>query len=318
MFFDTDIKGYHLPPKTICFTYDDGPGPQTRELGRYLAAEGVPATFFVVGAHAAGQEDVLQDLRACGHLVGNHTWSHPGLVALAAAGGDVVGEIERTDALVRPHADGETVLFRAPYGNWREKKPGSDEDKATSIVCDILNRSGRFPRTVGPVNWDITAEDWDCWFQGVPPEEAACRYVVEVDQVGRGLILMHDHSEEVELRSRNRTPEMTRLLVPVLKEKGYRFVRLDEVPQVRSALRVRSQVLLRAEDEKVLSRPCGSGAIVLGDGEGEPPEPLGVVDLGGRRVALRAGNGLFVAARPGGAVAAEAAEVKGPAVLRWE
>ncbi len=320
MFFDTDLKGDHLPPKTICLTYDDGPGetagdgpgPRTAELGRYLAGEGVRATFFVVGVHAAAHPDVVRELHARGHLVGNHTWSHPGLVALAAAGGDVVGELDRTDALVRRLAPADVVLFRAPYGNWREKLPGSDEDNPRSIICRILNRSGKLARTVGPVNWDVVAEDWDCWRHSVPPEEAARRYAAEAERVGRGIVLLHDSAEEEELRGRNRTLELTRLLVPALRQKGFRFVRLDEVPQVRSAVRVSYQVVLRAEDGTALVR--SGGAMVFGEGAAEA---LGVVDLGGNRVALRAGNGLYIGVGPDGA-AADQTEAEGPAVLEWE
>jgi peptidoglycan/xylan/chitin deacetylase (PgdA/CDA1 family) len=236
VFYHHDLKGIDLPPRTLCLTYDDGPGEHTEELGRYLHAEGIAATFFVVGARAEGQADLLGQLRGWGHLIGNHTWSHPGLVSLALSGGDVVGELARADALVRPHAAGGRVLFRAPYGNWRERAEGGKGDRPTSVVCDILNDSGRFPHYVGPVNWDVVAEDWECWRQGVPPAEAARRYVAEAERVGRGIVLMHDSSDDPALRPRNRTAEMTKWMVPALEEKGFRFVRLDEVPQVRAAL----------------------------------------------------------------------------------
>src|SRR6516162_7036953 len=147
MFFHRDIKGDRLPRGTVCFTYDDGPGltesdgpgPHTLELGRYLFEEQVPATLFVIGSHAEAHRDVLANLREWGHLIGNHTYSHPGLVTLALAGGDVIGELAKTDAVIRPYVSGDVVFFRAPYGNWREKvAPDSDEDKETSLVADIL------------------------------------------------------------------------------------------------------------------------------------------------------------------------------------
>lgn len=101
MFFDLDIKADRLPPKTICLTYDDGPGetpgpgpgPHTRGLGRYLFEQGIQATFFMLGQHVERYPSLPRELRAWGHLVGNHTYSHPGLVRLAQAGGDVVGEV---------------------------------------------------------------------------------------------------------------------------------------------------------------------------------------------------------------------------------
>ncbi len=161
MFFDRDIKGDLLPPGTLCLTYDDGPseppGPDTRELGRFLHEQGIAATFFAVGRHAAVCPSLVRQLREWGHLVGNHTWSHPGLVSLALSGGDVVGELERTDATLGGAAPRGLVYVRAPYGNWRETEGPGGPEKPVSVVAGLLNGSRRFPRHVGPVNWDVCA-----------------------------------------------------------------------------------------------------------------------------------------------------------------
>ena len=174
-----------------------------------------------------------------GHLVGNHTYSHPGLVALALAGGDVVGELERTDRLIRDAVTGPVTFLRAPYGNWREKiAPGSNVDKPTSIVAEILNRSGRFRHYVGPINWDISSLDWEFWGRGDTAEQCAAACLERVERIGRGIILMHDSSEDATLRAHNQTAETTRILVGALQQRDYRFVRLDAIPQVQSAMRV--------------------------------------------------------------------------------
>jgi peptidoglycan/xylan/chitin deacetylase (PgdA/CDA1 family) len=290
VFFDRDIKGDLLPPRTLCLTYDDGPseppGPDTRELGHFLYGQGVPATFFAVGRHAAACPGLVRELREWGHLVGNHTWSHPGLVSLALSGGDVVGELERADAVLGAPARGGVVYVRAPYGNWRETEGPGGPDKPASLVAGLLNASRRFPRHVGPVNWDVCAEDWECWRRGLSPEEAAGRYLAEAERLGRGIVLMHDSSEDEHARRRNRTVQMTRILVPALERRGYRFVRLDRVPQVRSAARVVCQIDLATGE----GRPLSFGR-------------LGVVPLRGGRVALRMGDGRFICVR-GGRVAA--------------
>jgi peptidoglycan/xylan/chitin deacetylase (PgdA/CDA1 family) len=310
MFFDRDIKGDRLPAKALCLTYDDGPGetegegpgPHTRELGRYLHAQGIRATFFVVGRHAEGRADLFRQLKAWGHLVGNHTYNHPGLAELATAGGDVVGEVARTDALIREHVAGPAVFLRPPYGNWREKQgPDGGADQPTSVVADLLNRHARFRRHVGPVNWDVSAADYDYWRRGAAAEACAAAYLEKIDRVGKGIVLMHDSSEEDAVRVHNRTLELTRLVVPVLKANGYRFVALDEVPQVQSAARVSYQAVFRTEDGQSLAwRKDGDDELVL---EGVPDggrEVFGVVLLEGGRVALRAGNGLYLSAPPGG------------------
>jgi len=236
MFFHKDLKGSGLPPKNLCLTYDDGPGPDTLELGRYLYAEGICATFFVIGRHAKERGDVLTRLSAWGHQLGNHTYDHPGLVALAETGGDVVGELARTDLLLHAHMPKGPVFLRAPYGNWRQKQPGTEQDSDTSIVADLLNRSGKFPHYIGPVNWDISAADYDYWKRCAPAEECAAAYYETIGRVGRGIVLLHDSSEDPEIQAHNRTFQTTQLLVPALKAAGYRFVSLDAIPQVRSAV----------------------------------------------------------------------------------
>jgi hypothetical protein len=193
---------------------------------------------------------------------------------------------------------GPVTYLRAPYGNWRqtvEVAPGVRRDRSDSIVAARLNASGRFPHVVGPVNWDIVAEDWECWRLGIPPEEAARRYVDEVDRVGRGMILMHDSSEDDALRPRNQTLLMTKRMVPALKRKGYRFVGLDEIPQVRTAALVRSQVVLAADGGRpVALDPRGGDELAPDLPEDAPRVPFGVAPLAAGRFALRARNGLFL------------------------
>jgi peptidoglycan/xylan/chitin deacetylase (PgdA/CDA1 family) len=244
MLVDHDLKGDGLPPRTLCLTYDDGPGPHTRELSRFLANQGISAAFFVIGRHAEGRADILRELRDGGHIIGNHTYSHPGLVTLAKAGGDLVEEIARCDAIIRPFVGDGVVYLRPPYGSWREKsRPDGPEDAPTSIVAEPLRRSGRFHDCVGPIKWDIVAEDWECWRRGVPVEEAARRHLEAAERTGRGIVLLHDSSEDPAMQPCNRTMEMSKLLVPMLKERGYRFIGLDGVPSVfREIQRCRSSV----------------------------------------------------------------------------
>ncbi len=297
MFFHEDIKGDRLPIGTVCLTYDDGPGPHTQVLGRFLREQGIRATFFVLGRHVEACRESVAALHACGHLVGNHTYSHPGLVALTESGGDVVGELVRTNVLVHQVTGASPRYFRAPYGNWRqveEAGPGITRDRGESIVADRLNASGRLSAVVGPVNWDIVAEDWECWRLGVPPDEAAHRHADEAERVGRGLILMHDSSEDPDMRPRNQTYPMTRYLVPELKRRGFRFVGLDEVPQAFSAAGVRSMVYLAAEGEPSLTVGVEAGDAIIPGPADAAAARFGIVPLDGDDFALRAPNGLFL------------------------
>jgi peptidoglycan/xylan/chitin deacetylase (PgdA/CDA1 family) len=102
-------------------------------------------------------------------------------------------------------------------------------------VAERLNGDCRLAHYIGPIKWHIVAEDWACWEQGIDPEEAARRQLEVTEHVGRGIVLMHDSSEDPRQRVRNRTMEMTRLLVPMLRQRGYRFAPIEEAPQVKAA-----------------------------------------------------------------------------------
>src|SRR5438270_4764671 len=152
-------------------------------------------------------------LGAWGHLVGNHTYSHPGFVDFALAGGDVVGEIVATHRVIEPYLSGTKVYLRPPYGSWRQQtRPHGPQDFPTSVVADRLNENDRFPNYVGPVSWDIVGEDWECWRQGLYPGACAHKYLEATESAGRGIILMHDSSEEEGLRLKNRTFGLTQIL----------------------------------------------------------------------------------------------------------
>lgn len=299
MFFEFDIKGDRLPPGVLCLTFDDGPdrtekaegpGPRTDELGAYLHSLGVPATFFVVGEFASKAPDILEGLKQNGHLVANHTRDHPSLPAFVAEGGDVVGQLAATDATIVDFIDGETAFFRAPYGDWRLK------GEARSNVAEALNRSAIAARCAGPVGWDIDAGDVGFWRDDRPAEDCARAYLEAIEQIGRGIVLMHDNTADIpEIRRRNRALEMARSLVPELQKRGYQFVRLDEVPQAASAVRVDSMLTLTALDGRWVAAPPSADELIFVSGASVPPEAIfGRVDLGEGRCALRAPNGCFL------------------------
>src|SRR5262249_37684696 len=153
-------------------------------------------------------------------------------------GGDVIAEVARTHDLIRRHVPVSRFFFRAPYGNWRQKESGSNVDRDNSIVAQILNESGHFDQYIGPVNWEISAAEYDFGKRGDTAEKCALAYMDHIERIGRGIVLMHDSSEDPVVQPRNRAFETTRLLVHALRARGYRFVSLEEVPQVKAVMAV--------------------------------------------------------------------------------
>ena len=102
-------------PKYVALTFDDGPRRDTTSLlldG--LLERGVPATFFVIGQQIAGNEDLLERMKAEGHQIGNHTYSHTRL--LTADTDKVVEEIQKTEVLLTELLGEDDYWLRPPYG----------------------------------------------------------------------------------------------------------------------------------------------------------------------------------------------------------
>ena len=312
MFFDHEILGDRLPPRVLCLTYDDGPGqtdgdpdlpgPRTAELGAYLRSEGVAATFFAVGKFASQHGAILTGLRWAGHLVANHTFDHPSLPIFEARGGDVADELARTTRALEPGLDGGPWFFRPPYGDWRLK------GQAASNVAARLNASPLASTHVGPIGWDIDAGDVGFWRDGRPYEECAAAYLEVIERVGRGIVLMHDSTADIdEIRPKNQALGLARTLVPELLRRGYRFVRLDQVPQIAAAAAVSDLVVLRTSDGRAVACPRAETEVVLADCDDHFPDAVwGVVPLGEDRWALRGSNGRFLSIKAGGEVFADA------------
>ena len=78
MFGRTIIAGAR--PDEVALTFDDGPNDNaTPALLDLLAEHGVRASFFLIGKFVQQRPEIVRRLRAPGHLVGNHTMTHPWL-----------------------------------------------------------------------------------------------------------------------------------------------------------------------------------------------------------------------------------------------
>ena len=67
-------------PRQLAITFDDGPNPAiTPQLLDLLARYNVKSTFFVVGKFARLCPGLVKEISVRGHVVGNHTDSHPNL-----------------------------------------------------------------------------------------------------------------------------------------------------------------------------------------------------------------------------------------------
>jgi peptidoglycan/xylan/chitin deacetylase (PgdA/CDA1 family) len=97
----------------VALTFDDGPGPYTRLVMKKLRLHHAQATFFDVGRNIDLVANATRQERALG-AVGDHTFTHPLLTAMAPA--EAEREIVRTQTALARSTGGPVFLFRPPYG----------------------------------------------------------------------------------------------------------------------------------------------------------------------------------------------------------
>ncbi|MBA2587366.1 MAG: polysaccharide deacetylase family protein [Alphaproteobacteria bacterium] len=222
--FRSGLRNAH----TIALTFDDGPNAHTSEVLDALKEMNVKATFFIVGNQARRHPDVLARIAREGHLLANHSGTHAYLGSRYDADPDrLLNQLHDVHEQIAPlMAKGDKFYFRAPYGAWR------------SAHADILNSDPELRRYVGPIYWDVggyitmsrdgyvmSAADWQCWRKGWEARTCAKGYSREIRRADGGVVLMHC----IHLRS----ADLVRQVVPALIEEGYRFVRLDQMPEYR-------------------------------------------------------------------------------------
>ena len=102
----------------VALTFDDGPGPYTRLVLAKLHKHGVTATFFDVARNIPLVPGATRQEAALGGGVGDHTFTHPLLTALAPA--EAESEIARAQAALESSSGARVFLFRPPYGGRNE------------------------------------------------------------------------------------------------------------------------------------------------------------------------------------------------------
>src|SRR3989454_9152528 len=71
--------------KQLALTFDDGPNdPHTLRLLEVLSKHNVRATFFLIGRYVQARPDIVRELAKGGHVIGNHTFTHPNLIFASA------------------------------------------------------------------------------------------------------------------------------------------------------------------------------------------------------------------------------------------
>ena len=176
-------------PGHLALTFDDGPNPAwTPQLLDILAQHNVKATFFLVGRYAKAEPALTRYIADAGHLIGNHSWSHPNLALASAV--RVRDELKRTKHMLEQTIGKQVRHFRPPFGARRPE------------VLRIARQLGMIP-----VLWNAMTTDWS----EPSADRISARLISRIDRLQRqgkaANIVLHDGSHQT--AAADRGPSVT-------------------------------------------------------------------------------------------------------------
>ena len=210
-------------PRKLAITFDDGPNPGiTPKLLELLDRHQARATFFVIGRYAHEQPQLLREVAARGHVIGNHTYTHPNLFWTSAA--QTRDELNRchdaiNSALQSPATP--TRWFRPPFG-WRNPWLAS---AARALNLQV-------------VTWTLLPGDWraptDAWLVHRMRRIAAHAAHSQRVPAGYGarhsgdIVCLHDGSHRAQNADRAHTLAALEHWLPRWRDAGLEFVTMDQ------------------------------------------------------------------------------------------
>jgi peptidoglycan-N-acetylglucosamine deacetylase len=193
--------------KQLALTFDDGPNdPHALRLLDVLARHNVKATFFMIGRYVRERPDIARDVAAAGHVVGNHTFTHPWLTF--QSGERTRLELTNCRQALEDAVGAHSNLFRPPFGGRRP---------ATLRIARELG--------LETVMWNVTGYDWNA-----PPASVIESRVARRISVGGGdVILLHDGGHRALGADRTQTVIATGNLIRRYKDQGYEFLTVERM-----------------------------------------------------------------------------------------
>jgi len=198
--------------KRVALTYDDGPNdPHTMRLLDVLARHDVKATFFMIGRFVRQRPDIARAVAQAGHVIGNHTTTHPVLTFQSATQTRI--QLSECSEAINEAVGEHSNLFRPPFG---ARRP------ATLRIARELG--------LEPVMWNVTGYDWSA------PPAAEIEKKVMRQMRGADIILLHDGGHRAMGADREQTVIASDRLIGRYKDQGYEFVTISAVSRQASVV----------------------------------------------------------------------------------
>lgn len=192
-----------LPAQSLSLTFDDGPHPDsTPRLLDVLSRHGLPATFFLIGAHALQYPHLVREIVAAGHALGNHSATH--LDGWRCSRSTLWHDMARGSRIIRALSNKPVAWLRPPYGHFTWPLMAWSRRRGQRIVM-----------------WDAAPADYN-------PTSSLEQLIRSWNRQlrSRSIILLHDNAIAAA-----RTPQLLEHVLPRALDRGWQFVPLPASEQ---------------------------------------------------------------------------------------
>ncbi len=194
------LRAVPVPVKAVALTFDDGPSTAyTPEILSLLQQNAAKATFFVVGRELVRHPQLVRQEAEAGMEVGNHGFNHLSLRGMDPAA--IQAEVKPVEQEITAITGNRPTLYRLPRGR--------SDPRALRALADL-------GYTV--VAWNVDTQDY------LPRTPQAIAQHVETQVRPGSIVIFHDGGG-----NRSATVAALRLLLPVLKQRGYQMVTVSQL-----------------------------------------------------------------------------------------
>lgn len=192
--------------KRVALSFDDGPDTvYTPQILDILSEAKVRGTFFLIGKRAELFPDVVKRIVTEGHIVGNHSLTHPNIIKLNKA--QTLAEIKGCEDLLNAIVGYRPALFRSPYGSLNPQKVEEISKLQVKIIA-----------------WNVDSLDW----KGLTAEQV--KYNI-LENVKKGSIILQ-HAAGSKEENLTGSVAALREVIKILKKEGYEFVTVPELLEI--------------------------------------------------------------------------------------
>ncbi len=193
----------HTKWQHVAITFDDGPHPEFTLLALELLRKyGAKATFFCIGKNIEKHPELLNQIIAEGHSVGNHTYSHSKFFGFFSSS-KVISELQKTREIVMMLTTKKMKLYRPAFG----------------VTNPMIERAVKHLK-VNSIGWNIRSLDTTS-----RSKKTILNRVT--NKIAKGdIILLHDTSQK--------TIDVLEQLLLFLKDKNLESVTVDQLLEIEA------------------------------------------------------------------------------------